>query len=91
MDTTSILIGWLLLSIVVGIWNYNRGNSYWIGFFISLIISPIFGAIVVAVTNPNKQKLEQKELEAGTLKKCPDCGELIKKEAKVCRFCNRKF
>jgi len=36
---------------------------------------------------PNTEKIEQRELEAGKLKNCPYCPELIKPEAKICKHC----
>ncbi|MBF0622264.1 MAG: hypothetical protein HQL54_10110 [Magnetococcales bacterium] len=38
---------WFVLSMVVGFWAMNRGRSIILYFFISLIFSPIVGALVV--------------------------------------------
>lgn len=40
---------------------------------------------MLILSNKNKAKII-----AETMKKCPACAELIKKEANVCRFCNLK-
>lgn len=37
------------LSILVGLWNYNRGNSFWIGLVLSLLVSSIGGALIAAI------------------------------------------
>jgi len=87
MDSTSLFTVWLILSVLIGMWNQNRGNSFLIGFILALLTSPLIGFIIVAVTKPNKQKLEQQELQSGNMKKCPACAELIKSDAKKCRYC----
>ena len=33
-----------LLAILVGLWNNHRGNSFWVGFLLSLFFTPIGGA-----------------------------------------------
>jgi len=78
---------WLFFALLVGVWNYNRGNSFWVGFLISIFFSALVGFIFVAVTKVNKEKLEQRELRSGKKKKCPSCAELIKSDANKCRYC----
>jgi hypothetical protein len=58
----------------------------------------IYGAALFIVALPHalimrtdRQALEQKELATGNTRKCPYCAELIKREAKVCRYCQREL
>lgn len=50
-----------------------------------LVVNVIMGIDMLILMNKNKAKIIADEM-----KKCPACAELIKKEAKVCRFCNRE-
>lgn len=43
----------------------------------------------VALNELKKNTLPKTARMASTEKKCPHCAEVIKREAKVCRFCNR--
>ena len=85
------ILGWLFFSIVVGIWNQRRGNSFWAGFLISLVLSPLIGFLFVLFTKKNAKAIEDVELASGEMKRCPFCAELIKAEAKKCRFCGSDF
>ena len=56
----------------------------------------LYGAALFIVALPHSliiskdtQEIERKQLASGGSKVCPFCAEVIKAEAKVCRFCGR--
>lgn len=79
------LIYWMcvLLGLVPAIIAHNKGRSFgiWWIYGSGLFIVAIIHAIVI---RPNEQAL----LNEG-FKKCPFCAEMIKPDAKVCRYCGR--
>jgi len=67
---------------------------------ISLIIAAIFlvlGLICIVAGGPRKVQIVQhvappiQEMKQVDSKTCPSCAEEVKKEAKICRFCNHSF
>jgi hypothetical protein len=50
-----------LLAILVGLWNNHRGNSFWVGFLLSLFLTPIGGAFLIATTTTRNNKVAEKK------------------------------
>lgn len=90
------VIIWLSAVVVGGLVGSNKGKTG-TGIVLSLLLSWV-GVIIVAVLQPSpefvaekKKEEENQLLQRGTMKKCPDCGELIKNEAKVCKHCGKEL
>jgi len=51
-----IVIGWIILSILAGVLTKNKGRGFAIGFFLSLLLSPVIGLIAGAVMKTGEEK-----------------------------------
>ncbi len=68
----------------------NLAGSPLLWWIAGMLLFPI--TLLVAIfMKPDPQAVEEKALSSGTEKKCPKCAELVKAEAKVCRFCQHEF
>ncbi len=82
-----LFIFWIVFSIAIGILASNRGRSGFGWFVFSVFLSPLFGLLFVLVTKNLADGKESKEPQPVTHVRCPDCRELVLRDARKCRHC----
>lgn len=77
-----IVLFWIVASVVVGVIAAHRGRSALAWTFYALFLTPLL-MFVALLCIPNKAH----EPTPDTHVKCPDCAELVRREANVCKHC----
>lgn len=86
------LFGWIFLSILVGVWASKKGRSGFGYFLLSLFISPLLSGFIVALLSPEGVAALPRDELGNTISpethvRCPDCRELVRKDARKCKHC----
>lgn len=76
-----------VIGIIPGSIAFHKGRDFflWWAYGILFFIVALPHALLIG---HEEKSLEAKQLSDG-MRKCPSCAELVKKEAVVCRFCQR--
>lgn len=84
----------LIVAIVIGLLpaaiakSKGRNFALWWLYGAALFIVALPHALLMSA---DERGLERAALATGAVRKCPACAELIKAEAKVCRYCGHQF
>jgi hypothetical protein len=88
-----IFLGWLIFAVVVAIGAAARGRSGVGWFFLSVLISPLLSVLLLLLLPKLNAPTASVVVSGGAVPtpethvRCPDCRELVFKDAKKCRFC----
>lgn len=83
-----VLLFWLFLCFLVGVYAEHRGRSGGGWGLIAFLLSPLIAFLVLLAIGPNHDGIEADAIASGDMRKCPHCAELVKAEAKLCRYCH---
>lgn len=85
-----IAIAWFLFACVVGFAAAQKGRSGALWFLFALVLSPLIVGLFLLVA----PSLKDRDIErarntgvAGDYRKCPECAEVVRREARKCKHC----
>lgn len=81
------VLAWLLFGIVSAVVAKKKGRSGCAWFALGVLLGP-FGLILAFAASPQRGPLTDRP--EPSQKKCPSCGELIRREEVRCRSCEEK-
>lgn len=84
-----VLGGWIILGFTAGYIAYRKGRSFILWGLYGLLI-PIVAIPDALLQEPDDKKLVVRAIRGGK-KVCPECDELVRPAARVCKHCGHEF
>lgn len=68
----------------------RKGLALQLGAVLGALFS-LLGVLIVWALPEDRDAVDRQQVEARQAKRCPDCAELVRYRAKVCRWCRHAF
>ena len=85
-----ILVFAVLLGLIPAFIAKSKGRNFF-GWWVYGALIFIVALVHSLVMKPDQHKLDRQQIASGDMKKCPHCAELVKSDARVCRYCSREL
>ena len=85
----AIFLFWIVFAMIVAVIAINRGRNGGVWVLLSIVISPVLSLILLLALKNMREN--ENSPNPNTHVKCPDCKELVFKEAVVCKHCGCKL
>ena len=83
---TTLVIIWVVLGFVTAKIAESKGRPFGTWLIYGFICFPL-AILYLTVSKPSDETL----VDSGEYRKCPFCAEVVRSEAKVCRYCNKEL
>lgn len=85
-----VIVFWIVLAVVIGFAANSRGRSGIGGFLLAFFFSPVIAGLLLLLFGTPASAMAQAGTEGATPEthvRCPDCRELVRKDARKCKHC----
>ena len=83
---TALIIVWIVLGFVTAKIAVSKGRPFSTWLIYGFLCFPL-AILYLAVTKPSDETL----VDSGEYRKCPFCAEIVRREAKLCRYCGKEL
>lgn len=84
-----VIVVWLVCAVLVGLGAYSRGRSLPLWLVLAVLLTPLAAALMLLMFPDRTEVRVRREAQQGRngLRLCPSCSEVVRREARRCRFC----
>jgi len=92
MELLVLAATWMGLALAIGAIGKAHGVGFWIGFGLSLLLTPVAGmTMAVLLAKSGRRAPTRTALRAVGDRKCPFCAKRVESDAVECRSCGHRL